>query len=211
MGDASMEVGFSVSFTAEGDVPVEDAVEEYLRHTPIMTPARVYSDCPHATWVEFGTLPATKRSENTKPVLDILQEWAERKLGLKDAEAMRVARSIYHKILETGMQPAPYFRPAIYDTLSEVESKSETWFSDGYTIEDIAKSIAERAVLNLKRNNQNYTYELSNSIAVDTAREGPIVDDGREVEGDVGEDVWKSAELGRDGVTRPNFQRWSRW
>lgn len=211
MAEIPVEVEVSVTFSTEDGTSVEDAIEDYLKHVDALTPARVYSDCPHASWVEFGTLPASRKSTGIRPVLDILTEWAEKKLGLKDEEAKRVAKAVYHKILKTGMQPAPFFRPAIYDTLSEVEAKAETWFAEGYTIEDIAKRIAEKAILNLKRNNQNYTYDLSNSIAVDTAREGPIVDDGRTVEGEVDEFVWSSSELGRDGVSRPNFQRWSRW
>lgn len=206
-----MGVEMEVTFETEDGSPVEDVVERYLLKADSIQPARVYSDCPHASWVEFGTRPASKKSDSSKPVLDILMEWAEKKLGLKGAEARDVAGAIYYKILVEGMPPAPYFRPAIHDTLSEVESQSETWLSDGYSLEDIANSIAERAVLNLHRNGQNYTHALEQSIKVDTGRMGPIGYDGRMIEGDIPEEVWGSSELGRDGVSRPDFRRWSRW
>ncbi len=65
----------------------------------------VYS-APYASSVEFGAEP------HSAPVEPLIR-WADRKLGLRDAEARRVGWAIRGKILKEGVEEKPFLRPAI--------------------------------------------------------------------------------------------------
>lgn len=95
---------------------------------------------PHASPVEFGTMPHF-------PPVEPLIGWAQRKLGLRPDEAKRVGHAIAWKIFRHGTDPQPYFRPAIDETVPQVGSL----LNKGLDLGDIADLILQRAQDNIVR------------------------------------------------------------
>ena len=185
-------VTFEIVLTDEdGNDPYDLILDTLAKWEPIR-PSRAVADCPYAGFREFGYE---------------LFRWAKRKLGMDDAEARRMAKRIYHRILKKGLLPTPYFRPAIQDTVSDVNSMGGDWLDAGHTLHDIAEAIVVRSKDNLKRNDINDTGALSDSIMVDEGRM-PIDPDAVR-EGEIDERIWDSDEIGADGVSRPPG-RWRR-
>ena len=202
-----MDIPITIEVTItdeDGNDPLDMILDAIAEWKPI-EPSRVVVDCPYAGFREFGSGPA--RNPSDRDVENELFEWAKRKLGMEDAEARRMAKRIYHRILKKGLLPTPYFRPAIQDTVSDVNSMGGDWLDAGHTLHDIAEAIVMRSKDNLKRNDIDDTGELSDSIEVDIGR-API-DVSAVREGEIDERIWESDELGADGVSRPPG-RWRR-
>lgn len=198
-------VTFDVILTGEnGEDPFDLILDALAEWTPIQA-ARVVVDCPYAGFREFGSGPAHEPSD--RDVEDELYEWAKRKLGMEDEDARRMARRIYFRILKKGLLPTPYFRPAIHDTVSDVNSMDGAWLDAGHSLRDIAEAIVIRSKDNLKCNDINDTGALSDSIGVDDGR--LPVDASRVRDGEIDELIWESDELGADGISRPP-RRWKR-
>ena len=198
-------VTFEIILTDEdGNDPYDLILDALAKWEPIR-PSRAVADCPYAGFREFGSGPA--RNPSDRDVEDELFQWAKRKLGMDDAEARRMAKRIYHRILRKGLLPTPYFRPAIQDTVSDVNSMGGDWLDAGHSLRDIAEAIVVRSKDNLKRNDINDTGALSDSIMVDEGRM-PIDPDAVR-EGEIDERIWDSDEIGADGMSRPPG-RWRR-
>lgn len=197
----TVDVTFAIEYSSEDGRPVEDVVSEIVRSDPRLTPARAVADSPYAVYVEFGTGPAQDTEPKAHPTEfeRRLREWAMRKLGLPEAEAVKRASRIYRRIAREGLLPRPFFRPAIHDTMADVK---EDWIDSGRGLQDIAEDIAVRARDNLDRHDQNDTRELRNSITADAALFDPWALLDAEPEGDIEQWIWDSDELSRDGTKR---------
>lgn len=68
--------------------------------------AIVTVDAPHAGPIETGTRPF-------RPPLRPLALWAQRKFGVDEGEAWRIARAVQRKIERDGIAPRWYFRTAL--------------------------------------------------------------------------------------------------
>ncbi len=68
----------------------------------------VVVDAPHAGWIEYGTRPH-------RPPVQPLIEWAARKLGADEVEAVRIGWAVAAKIEREGTRAHGYFAAAMKD------------------------------------------------------------------------------------------------
>lgn len=207
--DVELVLDFEVTYTAEDGTSAEALVKDMLNGYESLEPACVVADCPYAAYVEFGTAPAAPTERKAKPTKFQLaiQQWVRTKLGItSEPEFSRTWRAVYYNIVRNGLLPTPYFRPAMHDTMDQVD---RYWLDKGHTLKDIAEGIVVRAQRNLERNGSDYTGRLSESIRVDEDMVFANIA-GRPDEGTVKDWIWDSDELGYDGVKRPDFRRWRR-
>lgn len=114
-----------------------------------LDPWAVSIDAPYAAYLEFGTGPTTKTGSRHR------QTDTEAKRRFKAwaaAKGFGVAfgERIYHRIMERGLDPHPYLRPAMYSVIDDLERGE--W--DGpYTPRAVADEIAERVRLIVLNNN----------------------------------------------------------
>ena len=115
----------------------EDKLEEQLREIILekIPQMEISISCPYAQYVEFGSDPATNTSGAakvydyvcgdwvTEPNLRI-RKWAQDRLGLSNEDRKRTGDRIYHSIMDNGMIPRPFIRPAIHKVLGMMESGS---------------------------------------------------------------------------------------
>ncbi len=115
-------------------MPDKDGLEKQMRDVIIakIPQVEISVNCPYAKYVEFGSDPAVNGSGQkyydyacrdyiTGPHKRI-RDWAQHRLGLDDKERKRVGDAIYHSIMDEGMLPSPFIRPAIHKVLGMIES-----------------------------------------------------------------------------------------
>ena len=79
------------------------------------------ADAPHAPYLEMGTRPH-------RPPLQPLIEWAQRKFGVEEDEAKRIAWAVASKIAKVGTEPRLYMARTVDDlegsiVLQEIEAE----------------------------------------------------------------------------------------
>lgn len=172
-------------------------LKELLEEKGDYAPRTIVVESDHSVYVEFGTGPARGGAKSTQTnVRKEIEKWVERKLGIADPKKRHnVAYKIYRNLMENGMPPQPYLRPAISKVMDRLEP---TFFEDGGTIRELADLIVREMENQLRANDTIYTGELIQSIRV--------------YEGDIGEesdaqkriptDVWNQDDVGFDGKRR---------
>lgn len=73
---------------------------------------------PYALFVEYGTEPHYISPKK-------LVGWVRRKLGIREPEALSVARAIAVKISREGTEPKPFLRPAINEAIDKFGLKAK--------------------------------------------------------------------------------------
>lgn len=150
----------------------EEAVGRII-DTEDMRPHTIIVGSDHAQAVEFGTNPArpngSRRPGEVSKVEAEIREWVGRKLGLTGAERDRRAHAIYRSIMENGMAPQPYARPAMYSVLDDIRSGA---YDGELTVRGVAEAIASRMEEILTINDTIFKGELISSIRVEEARDG---------------------------------------
>lgn len=138
----------------------------------------VIIECPYAMAVEYGTTPSKGNRMSADIVVDPengqkitatrlkFRDWAAQRNSLSGRERIETGDRIYKKVMEEGMKPHPYIRPAVEDmkhTLIEdaIGLTSEEAVSSAY-----AYYLAARMKYYLESNGDNVTRELSKSIKV---------------------------------------------
>lgn len=168
--------------------------EDFAPHTIVV-------DSDHALYVEFGTGPAQKgRRASGKNVYASIYEWVEGKLGIKDpAKRRQAAHNIYHSIMENGIPPQPFLRPALQNVLVRI---GNDYFSDGGTIRGLAEMIASEMVRLLQDHNTVYMGELRDSIRVVA---GSVEEDDEQSR--IPKEVWNRDDVGYDGKRKARYYR----
>lgn len=156
-------------------------------------PRTIVVESDHSIYVEFGTGPARpgNRAKNTHVHKEI-EKWVELKLGIADPKKRRnVAHRIYKNLMENGMPPQPYLRPAITKVMSTLQS---TFFEDGGSIRELCDLIVREMKVQLERNGTIYTGELVNSIKV---YKGEMEES--DMQARIPTEVWNRDDVGYDG------------
>jgi hypothetical protein len=76
------------------------------------------------------------------PPFNPIFEWVQRKLGIKGAKAKAATEAIRWKIYETGLEPQPFARPAVYDASAHLVELLEQELSLS-TVAEYIKSQAQ--------------------------------------------------------------------
>ena len=197
-----LQIPIKVSCVVESAILDPDDVRDLLEGEGAYKPHTIVVDSDHAIYVEFGSGPATKGSKASgKNLFAELDRWAERKLGIKDpGRRKRAVRAIYHNIMEHGIPPQPYMRPAVHNVLDLL---TPDWFEEGGTVKELAEMIAAEMKRLLEEHNTTYMGEIRDSIRVVEGEE----DGDDRLEG-ISKEVWNSDDLGYDGKRKAVRYRW---
>lgn len=165
-----MEYEWRITDESGGDP--SELIAKMILENDAFKPYRIKVDSDHAGYVEFGTLPSTapprpKEEQGTPTAVELkFREWVKRKFNISDPKKLnRVAHNIYKDIMQNGMPPIPYMRPAMYTALDEIEARNlnDPWL-DHNTTKDLADWIVELMKEYLDNNDTVDSGELRDSI-----------------------------------------------
>ena len=172
----------------------EDA---FKPHACVVGDENVY----YAQYTEFGSGPARKKSPD-RDVKEEIRKWVRRKLSPKSPkDEERITQAIYHKVMEYGLPPRPFFRPAIHDFERYLP---KDYFLTGGPIESAAQEFAERVRKNL-RGEEMGDGPLYNSVRV-VPLENLDKDESSATE-QLPKEIWESDYLSSDGKDRRGERR----
>ena len=159
-----------------GDDAVTKALMEAMRDSDQFAPFDIVIESDHASYVEYGTGPATSGSHESdafgQSTKDKIMRWAMEKpscAGLTPRQRKDRAYATYNKVMKRGIPPMPFIRPAL-DEFFTSENLTE-FFSNGGTMEKMAQHLASRMQDILLENDSYCTWDLYDSISV-RPREG---------------------------------------
>ncbi len=144
-----MEYEWRITDETGGD-PSEAIAQMLLEHDAFKA-YRIRVEADHAGYVEFGTVPSTapprpKEEWGTPTAVELkFREWVRRKFGITEPSLLnRKAHAIYKDIMQNGIPPIPFMRPAMYTALDEAEAGNinDPWL-DHNTTKDLADWIVE--------------------------------------------------------------------
>lgn len=159
-----------------------DDVSKLINKDANLCPHLVSIKDPVAWYVEFGTGPAFDargyKEGNKSPVYDRILNWAtSQKIGKTGKEAQRFAWAVYKRLMNEGMPPQPFFRPAIHAFEAELKANPEHF--EGMTVKELADELANRIGEKMREHNTPYLYKLDSpgrSIVVEPVRNVNDVD-----------------------------------
>lgn len=171
-------------------------------------------DCPYAQYVEFGSDPAEKTTvphvedpickDKVTEVNLKIRDWAQDKFGLDDKMRKKRGDAIYKQIMEEGMKPSPFIRPALFFVLEDMKAhmsenpEDSIYFKPGVnTTEVIANEVAAHMAKNLMQNDSIVNGDLMRGINVVLEKDviDEIPDDLREIR----PEIWEDMHLDRHG------------
>ena len=178
-------------FTGADGEDVDKIVTQMIEESFDLTPMTVEVTCPHGVFMEYGTNPAKKGSGTKIPgqptaVQLKFRQWAAAKCKARAATMKmstdRYGDMIYHKIMSEGLKEHPFFRPAIYEVMDDIDA----YFTEGGRgTKGIAEDIVTSAKNNLILDNSIYTGDLMNSIScrelTEDIPDGPPTEDEMEI------------------------------
>lgn len=144
-----MEWEWRITDESGGDP--SEAIAEMLLENDAFKAYRIVVDDEKAGYIEFGTLPSSapprpKSEQGTPTEVELkFREWVKRKFGLNDqARINAIAHGIYKDIMQNGMPPIPFMRPAMYTALDSAKAMDLTDpYLDTHTIKDLAEEITD--------------------------------------------------------------------
>lgn len=189
---------------------VEQKVLELLEKDPRFQPQRVGSRSDWSVHIEFGTegfkggrtKDSYRKRGQVSPVEEDLREWVEKKLGKTGKERDRIARKVYRNIMDQGIAPNPFLRPAVHSVIHRYSSSGDAWEGKEQSLVTIANEIVEEMRRYLIEKNIPYTGETMRELY-----RMPL--DGSEVHSSylekIPQNVWESDEADARG----NVQRYN--
>lgn len=183
MKSGNNHVTIKVSADLDHDLKgVEGAIEKLiLKHIGKSFHASVIVDSPHARFIEFGTTGSKAKPRGGKRVSSVPKEPTEfhkRIVEWANSPKMKGKNldpdAVYYKILNEGIPPQPFFRPAILEVQEELNNGGPLaeeiikWEGEGSNpAMMVAEEMKKRMKDILKRNNTNYKNGISDSIRVE--------------------------------------------
>ena len=129
-------------------------------------------DCNHALFVEYGTGPANTQDpqydEFGRSVKTRIAEWVDYRFGnnLTPRQRQEMAYSVYKNIMDKGIKPSPFIRPAIDEVLGDSETIQAIFDSGGDPMHRLAEYIIHVMVENLYINDNVYLHGIENNISI---------------------------------------------
>ena len=139
----------------------------------------VIVDCPYAYAVEYGTTPAKKGQGTKEYVTDPetgkrisavklkFRNWIAEKEHVTGAERVKRGDAIYEKVMEKGMSPHPYIRPALEDMFRTYPEEAMHLTSEEDVSLAYAVFLANRMKYYLETYKSDVTHTLKDSIKVE--------------------------------------------
>ena len=167
----------ALKFTLNIDSSNQELIKKIILDSDMLKPTVVGCDCPEAMYVEFGTYGTRKYPYDRKnsyrsrgrvsPVEEEFRKWVEKKFGYTGSKRDEVARKVYHNIMENGMAPNPFIRPAFHTVQRMVESDPDWFCKQGNDLMEFARLVTEEMKRILEENNIPYTGLIINKIYYD--------------------------------------------
>lgn len=183
----------------------------------VLAPAAVYSDCPYASFVEFGTLPGMEKPRSDSEMGARMELWVEKRLNEQDGVKRRKVAMRMKKHIDTkGIAPSPYMRSSIELVLAEVcpGGDASRYIEEGGSIRGIAEAIRDRVKTTMEYNGMDIYGVLKDSFHVEDL---PYTLAGKEVvvdeafgDSSVSEDMWQDKTLGRGGKRPTRYWKGAR-
>lgn len=188
---SDLRLGIRVEAVLENSPDPDEVLQEMLEETGAFEPYTIVVPKEYAMYVEFGSGPARRVKAPGVNVYEELDDWVRDKLGIVDPKKRRrVTGAVYHKIMEEGIPPQPFLRPAVRNVIDRL---SPSWFSDGGSVEELARLIVREMRNILETENINYSKQLSDSIII---KEGEYYGDEPS---NIPIEVWNDPERGLEG------------
>lgn len=138
-------------------------LESYILSVPRLQAVQVGNTSTHAEYVEYGTGPIRQSVKGSRTLWDNIDEWAQLKMHISDpTERKRFTYMVCKKIATVGLDPHPYFRPALMDNYDRIQY----WFDQGKSLYDIGLEIVNTAQLYLDMDNRNYKWDIYHKFFV---------------------------------------------
>lgn len=153
------------------DVEIDTAdLVDWMRSVPRLRPAVAAVGAKYAEFIEMGTGPARQVTPRARYFIGgegrkALDKWARLKgpgapITNRKLRAEFVDRLIWH-IYHYGMKPHPFWRPAVW----YVFEHRQEFFDEGYTLDDMANEIVQRADKRVMELNLPYNGLLQQSMS----------------------------------------------
>lgn len=166
----------------------------------------VVIECPYALAVEYGTTPSKAGGsavpkvkdpetgqEITQARLDF-RNWIEKKEGVTGKERVRRGDLAYKKVMQEGMKPHPYIRPAVEDMKRTLMEDAMGATSEEEVTMAYANFLAARMKYYLNSNKNDVTDALTKSIRVAPALMAEMARNVNEVDLDENKYHWKPGQ-----------------
>ena len=139
-----------------------DALSEEILNDEQFKPVVFGFTAEHSEYMEFGTGPLRGRQSYVigKEGRKEIDEWARLKVGITDEkERKKFVGAVANKIGKHGMEPRPFFRPAIDLIVADMENR----IGRGESLEDMAEAIGDLANRIILAYDMPYTGDLVRS------------------------------------------------
>ena len=113
-------------------------LKDYLKAEERLKPAVFIIPAQHSLYMEFGTGPALNNS-GEHDLYNAIYDWLKRKKGLSGHELVREAKRVSGIIARNGLRPRPFFRPAYYAVVDNLQYL----FDQGYSLKEILEHMAQ--------------------------------------------------------------------
>ncbi len=199
---------------------MDDSIEENTKDGVLkLQPAIVYSDCPYAPLVEFGTLPRENQLDpNSAETVERMRNWVAKRIRTApDENRMRkLTMAFIDKINKEGTAPSPAVRSSIDLIMREIgggEGNATSFIDEGGTILEIAEKLCKKIKDVFEYNGMEITGVLKDSYKFEPISNwsivgGEVVVDGQDTNGaDLPESVWEDSSLGKGGKRPTKYWR----
>lgn len=192
MAKVSLKMGVKVKRMSMG--LFRRRVKEHVETDPRFMPKTVRVETPYALYIEFGSGPASGRKAQTATgsVRKEIERWVEVKLGIADPKKRhRVAGAIYHNLMENGMLPQPFMRPAIERVSQDL---GRGYLKRDGSTQEVAEMLVEEMRAQLEAHDTLYTGEISRNMRIYDGHLEPSEKQRR-----IPENIWAEEDLAYDG------------
>ena len=149
-------------------------IEEACRKAGRLRTYNIIIDSDHAAYVEFGTGPANTKDPSFDQyghsVKERIARWVDEKFGseLTAKQKHDMAFSVYKRIMQEGIPPAPFVRPAVDEVMNDPETLALI-FNAGDTSDGmyrLAEYVVDRIKENLYKNGTVYHHDIEDHIYI---------------------------------------------
>ena len=169
-------------------------------------------DCPYAQYVEFGSDPYDPAKKNITPRVPDpicgdevtetnlkIRDWAQEKLGLDPDMRKKRGDTIYHELMDNGMKPRPFIRPAINDVFEDFAVHPDRYVTPSMGLsEKLATETKEIMIKYLASYRSVVTGDLMKSIKVVKATETSMKVPPADLKA-IEDYIWQDPSLDRHG------------
>lgn len=202
------------------DVSVDtDAILKKIYADPNYSKFRIVVDSPHADFIEFGTdgkpgwgkNPERRGKGHGRFLKDPpesyvnIRKWLIARSGIPEKEADAIAYRIYRKIMQEGIPPQPFVRPAMFNMKQRL-SEGGDLHNKKVTMKELALMLLENIRDILEENKTSYgDRALLRSIYIESVSADE--ENGFEGVSDVPQEIWENPYADMHGNTERALER----